>query len=419
MEGFIERKFEHLFMIKILVVEDTQFKASKIRSVLESIKGCIFEIVVDLVGARKALQNQFHLLILDLHLPERFSESPIESKGLEFVLELKKSRRLKVPDHILGLTEHIEIHQKYKSAFDENLTSLVQYDPSKQDWENKIKSKIDEIANSSLTNQSPNAIEFDVAFITALRVPELDAVLELDYNWEKKKVNNDTANYFVGKIANTDNTNLNVVATHLPQMGMVATATSAMKLIQHFRPRYLIMTGICGGVEGKVNLGDVVISDMSFDLESGKIVLDKDLKQGFEPDYRVIPLNSSLKEAFMDLSTDRKVLSEIKSMWKGDRPSQEFSVHIGPVGSGAAVISNKDYIENKIKHQRKLIAIDMESYAVFYSAEYCTKPQPIPISIKSVSDYANPDKSDNMQKYCAVMSARTTDYIIRNILTFD
>lgn len=406
-------------MIKILVVEDTPVKASKIRSVLESVQGCSFEIVVDLVGARKALQQHIHLLILDLHLPERFSELPIDSKGLEFILELKKSRRLKIPDHILGLTEHTKVHEKYKSAFDENLTSLVQYDPAKQGWENKIKSKIEEIANSSIMNRSPDGIEYDIAFITALRMPELDAVLDLDYNWEKKKITNDAANYFVGKIPHSDKKHLNVVATHLPQMGMVATATSAMKLIQHFRPKYIIMTGICGGVEGKVNLGDVVISDMSFDLESGKIVLDKDGNQGFEPDYRVIPLNSSLKEAFMDLSDNRSVLADIKSKWKGDRVSQELSIHIGPVGSGAAVISNKDYIENKIKHQRKLIAIDMESYAIFYCAEYCTKPQPIPILVKSVSDYANPDKTDNMQKYCATMSANTVDHIIKNILAFD
>jgi len=406
-------------MISILVVEDTPFKAAKIRAVLESIPTCNFEIVVDLVNARKYLQQQFNLLILDLQLPERFSDSAEESKGLEFVLEIKKSRRLKMPDHILGLTEHTDIHEKYKAAFDENLTSLVHYDPSKQDWENKIRSKIDEITHSSLARLSPETLEYDVAFINALLTPEMDAVLELDYSWQKKKIENDSANYFVGKTRDSNGKELNIVATYLPQMGMVATATSAMKLIQHFRPKFLIMTGICGGVEGKVSLGDVVISDMSFDLESGKIVVNENGEQGFEPDYRVIPLNSSLKEDFMDLSNDHKTLADIKSTWRGDKITQELRLHIGPVGSGAAVISNKDYIENKIKHQRKLIAIDMESYAIFYSAQYCTRPQPIPILIKSVSDYANPDKADNMQKYCATMSARTADHIIRSILTFE
>jgi nucleoside phosphorylase/CheY-like chemotaxis protein len=406
-------------MISILVVEDTPYKAAKIREVLESIQNIKFEIVVDLVNARKQLQDQVNLLILDLQLPERFSDIAQDSKGLEFILELKKSRRLKIPDHIIGLTEHTDVHEKYKPAFDESLTSLVHYDPAEQDWENKIRIKIDEIIQSSLARISPETLEFDVAFITALRTPELDAVLDLDYNWEKTKIHADSANYFIGKARLANGKELKIVSTHLPQMGMVATATSAMKLIQHFRPKFLIMTGICGGVEGKVNLGDVVISDMSFDLESGKIVVDEDGTQGFEPDYRVIPLNSSLKEDFMDLSNDSQALAGIKSKWKGDKVHGELNLHIGPVGSGAAVISNRDYIETKIKHQRKLIAIDMESYAIFYCAQFCTKPQPIPILIKSVSDYANPDKADNMQKYCATMSANAADYIIKNILTFD
>lgn len=406
-------------MIKILVVEDTAAKAGKIAKLLDSITGCSYEIASDLVTARKFLQDHFNIMILDLHLPERFSEAAIESKGFDFVLEIRKTRRLKVPDHILGLTEHTEVHLKYKSIFDENLISLVQYDPASISWESKIRTKIEELQQSSIGLPLVNTQRYDIAFVNALRSPELDAVLELDYQWQKKKIPNDSANYFEGKIELPSYGTLNVVATHLPQMGMVATATSTMKIIEHFRPKFVIMTGICGGVEGKVNLGDVVISDMSFDLESGKIVVDPEGKQGFEPDYRVIPINSSLKEAFIDLATDDKVLAKIKSNWKGNKISRELNLHVGPVGSGAAVISNKDYIENKIKHQRKLIAIDMESYAISYCCEYCTKPQPIPILIKSVSDYANPDKGDNMQKYCATMSAWTADYIIRNILTFD
>lgn len=406
-------------MINILVVEDDPVKAGKIRAVLETISICKFEFAVDLVGARRELQQQYHLLILDLQLPERFSDSVQDDKGLEFVLELKKSKRLKIPDHILGLTAHPDVHDKFKPAFDDNLTSLVQYDPAKQDWENKIRAKVDELTHSSLAKLSPELLEYDVAFITALRIPELEAVLEMDYQWERMKMNNDSAIYYSGKARTTEGKDLKVIATHLPQMGMVATATSAMKLIQHFRPKYLIMTGICGGVEGKVELGDVVISDMSFDLESGKIVVDKEGKQDFEPDYRVIPLNSSLKEEFMEFANEKSVLAAIKSKWKGDKISHELNVHIGPVGSGAAVISNKEYIDTKIKHQRKLIAIDMESYAIFYCAEYCTKPQPIPILIKSVSDHANPAKADNMQKYCATISANTADYIVKNILSFD
>jgi nucleoside phosphorylase len=62
---------------------------------------------------------------------------------------------------------------------------------------------------------------------------------------------NDSSNYWVGKILLNDAQTLNVIATHLPQMGMVATATACAKVIEQFRPRYLLMTGFAAGLKGK------------------------------------------------------------------------------------------------------------------------------------------------------------------------
>jgi nucleoside phosphorylase len=86
------------------------------------------------------------------------------------------------------------------------------------------------------------------------------------------------------------------------------------------------------------------------------------------------------------------------------------------MGSGAAVISNAEYVAGKIQHQRKLLAIDMETYAVFYSTQNCTDPKPKALSIKCISDHADAHKNDAVQKYGSFISANATDYIIRNIL---
>jgi len=63
-----------------------------------------------------------------------------------------------------------------------------------------------------------------------------------------------------------------VVAFQQHEMGMPSTAATAMQVIHEFRPRYLAMTGIAAGVEGKTNLGDILIADPSWDYGSGKIV---------------------------------------------------------------------------------------------------------------------------------------------------
>ncbi|WP_439694595.1 hypothetical protein ACFGVS_15160 [Mucilaginibacter sp. AW1-7] len=402
-------------MINILVIDDDKKKVGKISDFLNTIPNCIFEVAPDLVSARRLLQERFALAIIDMNLPERFSDDPKESAGMDFILEIKKSKRLKLPEHIIGLTELTNFNEKYKSILEENLVSLIKYDSSAINWQTTIKVKIEEISAQKAGEMAEKSYGCDVAFVTALLTPELEAVLKLPYNWEKLKIPNDSANYSIGKLMLDDGRAMNIAATHLPQMGMVATATACTKLIEHFRPRYMIMTGICGGVEGKVNLGDIIISDMSYDLDSGKLS-DKDGQPVFEPDYRSIQLDAGLKNALMGLTTDKNILREIKDQWQGDAQSAELKLHIGPMGSGAAVISHAGYIEEKMKYQRKLIAIDMETYAVFYAAQHSTDPKPTALSIKCISDHANAHKNDNVQKYGSFISAKTADHVIRNVI---
>ncbi len=402
-------------MINVLVIDDDKIKVGKISNFLNTIPNCTYEVAPDLVSARRLLQDRFELAIIDMNLPERFADDPKESAGMDFILEVKKSRRLKLPEHIVGLTELPKFNEKYKSILEENLVSLIKYDGNAVNWQRSIKAKIEEILAQKAGKMAEKFYACDVAFVTALLSPELEAVLKLAYNWQKLKIPNDSANYFTGKLTLNDGRTLNMVATHLPQMGMVATATACTKLIEHFRPRYLIMTGICGGVEGKVNLGDIIVSDMSYDLDSGKLS-EKDGQAVFEPDYRSIQLDPTLKDGLMGLTMDKRTLREIKDLWQGDAQSGELKLHLGPMGSGAAVISHAGYIEEKKKYQRKLIAIDMESYAVFYAAQHATEPKPTALSIKCISDHANAHKNDNVQKYGSFISAKTADYIIQNIV---
>lgn len=402
-------------MVKILVIEDDRNKAGNIANLLDQIPGCRFELAPDIVSARKHLQEQFNLMIVDMNLPERYSDHPKESAGMDFILEVKKTRRLKLPEHIIGLTAITTLHEKYKDLLNEKFVSLIKYEATGSGWQTTIQSKVEEVVLQERNAAATKSYEYDVAIITALLTPELEAVLKLGYNWTKIKLANDSTNYWEGKTQTTDGQKLNIVATHSPQMGMVAAANSCAKLIGHFRPQFVIMTGICGGVEGKVNLGDLVICDLSFDLDSGKII-EKNGQQEFEPDYRSIQLDSGLKDNLMEMSTAKTVLRSIQDTWQGDDPPNELKLHLGPVGSGAAVISNSGYISDKIKHQRKLLAIDMETYAIFYTASHCTDPKPKALSIKAISDHANADKGDKVQKYCAHVSACTADYIIKHLL---
>jgi nucleoside phosphorylase len=53
-------------------------------------------------------------------------------------------------------------------------------------------------------------------------------------------------------------------------MGNDEAAISTVRVIDRWRPAYILMVGIAGGVPGKVSLGDVVISDFVYYYEPAK-----------------------------------------------------------------------------------------------------------------------------------------------------
>lgn len=62
-----------------------------------------------------------------------------------------------------------------------------------------------------------------------------------------------------------DNKKLKVIAASIDKMGMVATGIFATQMIELFRPKYLTMTGIAAGIEGEVELGDLLVFEYSWD----------------------------------------------------------------------------------------------------------------------------------------------------------
>lgn len=139
----------------------------------------------------------------------------------------------------------------------------------------------------------------------------------------------------------------------------------------------------------------------------------------FEPDYKSLDLETDLKENLLACKSKREFLDEIKKKWAANSPDTELNIRVGPLASGAGVIENKKIIDEIRGHSRKLVGIDMETYGVFYAANNSSKPRPIAFSLKSISDFADPSKNDNFQKYAAYTSATFMFRFITEKLTFD
>jgi nucleoside phosphorylase len=412
-------------MIQILIIDDNPQKTENVKKTLcevPEIQSNNVDVAEDLISARDIIRGkQYDLLILDLKIPNRKGDDPNGGGGIDFIKELNRSQTLLRPFHILGLTEYEDAALLANPIFDHELWRIILYDPSSVNWKLQLQAKVKYLVKSKMDLSSPSNVPYlyDIAILCALPRVELKSILTLPAKWSEENYPNDSTIYNTGVFKDKDDGDgISVVAASMPQMGMTAAAVLAMKLINRFRPRYLAITGIAAGVEGSdAQLGDIVVADSSWDYESGKHKLT-DAGPVFSPDPQSLPLQLDLKEKLLRTQSKGEFIHEIVQMWPGAKPKSTPQMFVGPFASGAAVVQNPDVIKAIQSHSRKVIGIDMETYGVFYAAENCTKPRPIAISVKAISDFANPQKSDDFQAYAAFVSANYLYRLTMNVLDF-
>ena len=91
---------------------------------------------------------------------------------------------------------------------------------------------------------------------------EEEAVMRM-YDWSEVKFDGDDQLYYK---AEDQKNGLLIYAAKQDEMGMTASATLTMKLIDHFRPKYVIMPGIAAGALTESSddqmYGDVILADL-------------------------------------------------------------------------------------------------------------------------------------------------------------
>jgi nucleoside phosphorylase len=399
-------------MIQILVVDDDPHKTAHIRELLSrlpEIELSSISTASDLVAARDTLAKKyFDLLILDIRIPAAAGEEPSEAAGMQFVRELGASGTLIKPAHIIGITAFDAAFNAADETFVDEVWRIIRYDPTKETWQRQLTAKVNYLVRSKreLMTGENAGYSFDLGIVTALRKPELQAILDLPVDWQARKFSNDATEYFVASCEKAGR-RLRVAAACASQMGMGATAVVAMKIIGHFRPRFLCMSGMAAGIKSEgIGLGDILIGDQCWDYESGKKSRTADGKMQLLPDPRSIPLRADLKEAFTSSIGRDAHVDEISRSWRGNRPSTPLRAAMGPLASGASVIEDPAVVADIKRHARKLIGIDMESYALFFAGENCSKPRPAVFTVKSAADFADSDKDDDFQEFASFTSAQ-------------
>ena len=244
----------------------------------------------------------------------------------------------------------------------------------------------------------------EILVITALR-EEMDAVLDLmpggRGDWRQHKINEGYF-YFECEIDN-DGEPFRIKVTSQAQQGPTYATAHTMMMLKD-RPDLLFMTGICAGNPSEgLKLGDVILSDMAFQYETGKHV-----EEGFKPEIECSNVDPVTVQWLKDFCAQKNGILEVDGTNR--------SLYIGPFATGSSVVSRKDIFTDLQKRERKVLALDMEAYNVLKAVEISNQKIPA-IVIKGICDFADPDKNDKAHGIAARGAAVCTLDVAQHLLS--
>jgi len=399
--------------MKILIADDNHERVAKVVDYL--VKRCgIDRDAIDTESTgyavrQRLLERQYALLLLDVMLPFRIEQEPSHDTSVAILTELTETDRLRKPGYVIGLTAYEEAERTVAPDFRDRAWVLVRSDDAEDSWLETIGSSVRYIAQQ--TEQRPTlGFTTDVLVLAALRL-EMDAFHDAGWQWDPEEPFDDSCFVTKGHFNDGVGSRL-VVSAVASRMGMVPMASLATKLIQHYRPRLVVVPGISAGVRGRTELGDVICADTSWDYQSGKHVGAAANLQGFLIDPHFIPVDQTIASRWDRFARDDQFAWQVWKDWPGDKPSAPPKLLKGPVATGSAVLADKSVTERILLQQRKLLGVEMELYGAYVASEYAAKPRPMVVGLKSVCDFADADKADGSQKYSAYVSARVAQRFV-------
>jgi len=192
----------------------------------------------------------------------------------------------------------------------------------------------------------------------------------------------------------------------LPQMGLVNAAIISGLSIERFKPKIVCMSGICAGFKDFAQMGQLFISKMAFEYQSGKWISDGFLQEPYQSS-----LDNNMHTKLQSILQSETLISDLESGFQGNRPIKSISPSMGIFTSGSAVISTQEKMDDIKYIHRKVNALDMEVFAIKRAAEL-SPYRPKCICAKTVVDLGDKEKGDSIHSYGSYISAK---FIIKSL----
>jgi len=225
----------------------------------------------------------------------------------------------------------------------------------------------------------------------------------------------DLLDYSIGSIVGEESSK-KVACIRLTRMGMIDSAVVTNNAVSELKPKVCVMTGICGGLSGRVELGDVIVASESWDWQRGKHTTSGTAEtHSFEPD--IIRMPDILSRKITGFLQEIKSLDSIRALQLDSPKREEVSFRVGAIASGSAVVSSSKKSIEIASQSRKLLGIDMEIFGFYSASRNFEGAGTTFIALKSVCDLADSNKNDDFHPFSSTISAEVGTEIARRILS--
>lgn len=386
--------------MKILVLEDEDEKFEAIREhIAETISGFDIQRETNWFAYASAIaRTKFDLILLDLLVPRSPKDKTVEDHHESLVATTRdySSTSFRTPAivltrHNLGAGDFVHDLNKV----DINVISFNDHG----EWKEALKIKL-------LAAQPKRTFEFVI--VCALE-EEASAFEELADSWGPIK----TISGLICREVQFGKYKGAIVRAH--RMGLVAAAVVATMALERFEPRLVCMSGICGGVSGKSEIYDLLVTQVCHQHDAGKWG-----KDGFKSEHYDVQLDVGVQNKLTELCSDLKLKPSLieglnAAVSEVPQGKERVSINIlseAATSSGSAVIAQDGKTSTLTVGQRKLVGFDMEIYSIYEAARHAVT-KPVFFAAKAVVDDGGCNKGDHFHRIGCLLSARFVANAIR------
>lgn len=362
----------------------------------------------DYFSARALLSAEIYdLLIIDLTIPyTSASGSPSYEAVHDLLKELFASETLNVPGDIIGITQDLDTLTRIGAELGPHLMVAIEEDTDSL-WEQYLIDKLAYARHAANTRYiSVNQHhDYDALIVTAMDAE----MVPYEENFEMRALK-----HFRGAkefLFNDRDGNIRRgIAYSIGRSGQPSAASMTQALITFFRPKVALMSGYCGGVKGKVELGDLIFFEAAYAWDYGKWTEEGDPPSAV---FRVRPdpisiVNELLHDIARKYATSNfrktpELLEQINQKSKGLVKS--FDMFIKPAASGSAVVAADEIVSQIRGMSDSAWAVDMEAYGFYCAADNTRVIKPQFMCLKAVSDFSNGEKGDELHTTCSYISS--------------